>query len=226
MPEEFNLSKDVLDKAKTVDTSKSKKKSKTLRWVISGVLLVAIVGVFSFNIKNWFTPSNFNEDIPLSENISRWDALSWGAKGNFEGDNLDTKTGDWTLNTETGDFTSKEYDGCSMYFNRLTGDYGDFGNDKQDTEAYTKKFFEGKELSNSTAWVTLKGYDTRGIEVAKSKYIDEAGNYSMAYYRHSPLNKVVFFGVVRCADESTLEKIAPTDGDGSELADLGIWLKI
>ena len=226
MPEEFKLSQDVLDKAKSVDTTKSKKQRNHLRWIISGVLLVAIVGVFAVNLKTWFTPSDFNEDIPLSKTISRWDALSWGATGNFEKDNVGTKTGDWKLNTETGQFTNPKYEGCSMYFNTTSGDYGDFGNDLEDTNAYTEKFFDNKELSSTTAWVKLKGHDTRGIEVVKTKYIDDGGNYAMAYYRHSPLNKVVFFGVVRCADENTLEELAPSSGNGSELADLGIWLKI
>jgi hypothetical protein len=226
MPEEFKLSKEILEQAKQVDTSKDKKKKNNIRLAVSGVLLIAIVGVFLFNINNWFKPSDFNQAVPLSQNISRWDALNWGAKGNFTSDNLNTKTGNWALNTDTGNFTSEKFEGCSMYFNRTVGDYGDYSNDLEDTEAYTKKFFDGKELYSGTAWVHLKDHDTRGIEVAKAKFIDEAGNYAMAYYRHSPLNKVIFFGLVRCADEASLEKLAPVSGDGSELADLGIWLKI
>ena len=225
MSEDLSFSQELIEQAKSSDVEKSKKKRFLIRFIIAGGLTVVIVLAFLLNIGGWFTLTNFSKDVPLTQNISRWDSLAWGATGNFTTDNINTATGDWLLNTKTGEFTSQKYIGCTMYFNKTTGDYGTTGHDLEDTQSYTKTFFSDKELKTTTTWVPLTGFNTKGVQVLKTMWVDEANNTAISYYRHSPLNKTLVFGTIRCADANMLEKIAPWSNTENELTNVGVWLK-
>lgn len=224
MAEEYDLS-EALSKASSTSTEKKNKKATTIKVVVAGALGVAIVGAFVFGTQNWFAKNDFTKPIALSENITQWTSLSWDTENHFEGD-LTNKFGTWSFDDENGNFTNDELK-CSSLFTKLRGDYGDTKDDASSTEKYKARFAEGQEETSTTSkvFLPLKEYPEGGVEALKTYYTGSDGNYNVAYYRHSPENETIFLGVVTCETDESLQKVAPVEGDGSEIETLGFWLK-
>jgi hypothetical protein len=224
MAEEYDLSSALQNVSKTSVDEKNKRSTR-IKWGISGVLAIAVVGVFLGGTQNWFAKNNFDKPIALSENITRWTSISWGTENDFKGD-LENKFGTWKFNDQTGNFTNEEL-GCNLLFTKLRGDYGDFNNDALDTERYEKKIIEGQEKTALTSQVFLPVIDhpEGGVEVYKTYYKGADEKFNVSYYRHSPENETIFLGVATCDTEESLYEVSPKESTGSEIEELGFWLK-
>ena len=114
-----------------------------------------------------------------------------------------------------------------MYWNKTVGDTGTFQSDAEDTDRYTKQFFDGKESFNQGSMFPVKkdGEKVGEVELKQSYFIDEGNNYAVAFYRQSPAISLTIFGTVRCADESKLNELVPKDATGQEVYDkFDVWL--
>lgn len=227
MSEDLNLSKDFLENAKNQPAPNFKKKKVAIRWAITAVLAVVIIGAFIFAMTKWFAPTDFSERISLDKQISRWDNLSWGATGNFEKDNVDTKFGNWAFDDTNGIFTGEgDYASCSFYFNKLKNPEANQGSDRVETKNYINNVFKGTEiLDEDTVWVDFKKDNkvVTEVELTRTDFIDPEGKYTASYNRVSPMNGIILFGTVRCDTSELLEEVIPKDSD-TQLEDLGIWL--
>lgn len=224
MAEEFDLS-DVLGKVENTSIDEVQKKKAHKRWIIAGTLTVCIIAAFLYGNQNWFAKNDFSKPIPLSENITRWTSLSWGAQGDFKKSH-ETKFGEWTFDDSNGNFANKDL-GCAALFTKTRGDYGNFYSDAKDTANYTAKFTAGQEKTSKTkpVYISLEGYPKGGIEVLKTYYLGADNKFNATYYRHSPDNETVFLGIMTCDTKESLEKVSPYAANGSEIKDLGFWLK-
>lgn len=223
----FTISAETLKAAKNKkDTSKKKNR---VKWVVSSVLAVAVVGGFSYGMWEIFKPPvTIQGTYTLENNLPRKGVLQWGASGDFKADNVDTPTGTWTLNNQTGEFLNTQWEGCSMYWNKTVGDTGTFQSDREDTDRYTKQFFDGKESFNQgSLFPVKKGADKVGeVEMKQSWFRDDGNNYAVAFYRQSPANSLTLFGTVRCADEAKLNELVPRDATGEQLSTkFDVWLE-
>jgi hypothetical protein len=224
MAEEFDLS-DTLKKVENSSMDEVQKKKAHKRWFIAGSLAVCVIGAFLYGNQNWFAKNDFTEPIPLSENVTRWTSIAWGAEGDFK-ENHDTKFGEWTFDNSNGNFTNSEV-GCAVLFTKTRGDYGNYQSDAKDTANYTTKFIEGQEDTSKTkpVYLSIKGYPEGGIEVLKTYYTGADGKFNATYYRHSPDSETLFLGIITCDTAEALEEVAPYESNGSEIKDLGFWLE-
>jgi hypothetical protein len=225
MSEEVDLS-DAINKASTTKNDKKRKKSTIIKTVIAGALGVAVIGVFVGNTQNWFAKNDFSDKVPLSQNITRWTSLSWDNSNHFKGDITNT-TGKWTFDNNTGNFTNKTL-GCVALFTKVNGDDGNgpSDSDAKSTAQYTKRFIKGQSGTvTKDVYLPLKEYPNGGIQALKSYYKGSDDKYNVAYYRHSPENATIFLGILSCDTAASLQKVSPADGNGSEIKDLGFWLK-
>lgn len=231
MSDDHHLSKDLLQQAKQNATRPSKKKTRMglILGVVGGLLGVTALTLGGIAVYNATVVPNFEGDWALTQNVPENVHLVWDATGDFKGDIEKTPTGDWALNLENGALTNPEYPGCQMMFTQLGGDTGEYGNDKEDTARYRSEFFNNEETSNSTAWVTIKdtkGKETGRLQMERSEFMDEENNYSVAYYRNTPLNASVLLGFIRCEDETTLKTLIDLESKNiNDLDQFNIWLK-
>lgn len=223
MPKEYDLS-DVL--ANTASTPAKKKRKGNLKWFITAGLAVVIIIAFLIGVNVFYAKNNFDNKIPLTENISRWNSLAWDNENHFTGD-ISNSTGDWAFDKKNGVFTN-DANGCQALFTQIGGDYGSYSNDLKDSQNYQKKFIKGQEKTSVTSkvYVSLAGHPNGGIQMLKTYYRGSNDTYNVTYYRHSPANETVVFGVVSCKTEEALNKLMPIKGDGSEVKTLGFWLKV
>lgn len=226
MSDDSRISAETLSAAKNQPT---KNKNKTIKWAVTGVLLTIVLGLFGYGMFTIFRPpSPVTGTFSLNQNLPPKAILNWGATGNFEEDNTDTPTGTWKFDNTNGNFANTgDWAGCNMYWNRLVGDTGDTGTDLGDTNRYTEVFFGGQSEDQGQVYFPVKdGEEVVGsVELQRTAYVDEAGQYSVGFYRHSPDSALLMFGTVRCADEVDIEKLVPADATGDEISDLfGVWL--
>lgn len=224
MSEEFDLTA-ALEKANTLKDEANPKKQNRAGIIFAATLGLVIVGGFVWATTSWFAENDFSHPISLTEDIKKWTSLEWSAEGDFK-KNHHNVFGEWDFNNKTGNFVNTEL-GCSALFTTVVGDYGDFGNDLEDTKRYERKFIEGQEetAKTQTVVIPLENYSNGGIEAYKTYYINGDSKPSVAYYRHSPASETIFLGIISCETEETLEKVSPFKGNGSELETLGFKLK-
>lgn len=226
MSDDLQISAETLAAARTQPKKNNKK---TVKWVVTGVLLTLVLGLFGYGMFTIFRPpSSVIGTYPLTQNLPPKSILYWGATGEFEKDNVDTPTGTWELNTETGNFTNTDkWETCNMYWNRLGGDSGNSDNDNQGTDSYTDTLFEGGQEDQGTVFFPVKkGTENVGsVEMKRSSYVDNGGQFSVAFYRHIPGSGLLMFGTVRCAEEQDIKELVPADATGDEISKLfDVWL--
>lgn len=225
---DLTISADVLRNARELNPKNSKKK--IIRWVVTLGLGGIIFVLFGYAMWNVFKPlSSVQGTYYLNNTVPSKSIIDWGAGGDFKADNLNTPTGDWILNTETGQFDSVEWPGCSMYWNKLYGDTGVFQSDESDTDRYTEEFFSGKETSLGSVMFPVRnnsGEQVGEIEMKKAYFRDDGDNYALAFYRRFPANALTMFAVVRCGSEDSLSKLVPVDSLGEEISRLfDVWIQ-
>lgn len=210
-----------MSETKTVNHHTKRKKKQQQKRIIITILSVVTVSAFIFGIYNWFKPTDFNQDVPLTTTVSRVDVLKWVATGNFEGPNLNTPTGDWELNLETGEYTNPEYPNCTTSWVRLGGDTGIFGNDLDDTNRYLPEFTDGAETTNSpTGWASIHNHTGKFELIAP--VLQSGGAWTQLYFRQLPLTGVGLIGKVVCSTEQELTSLTQVNGKLRLTDDYGI----
>lgn len=223
MPEDYDLS-DVIKKAQTSQVNKKGKRKAKLKWIISGVLALCVIGTFLYGTQTWFAKNNFSNPVSLTTNITRWTSLSWDTAGHFK-TNLHDKFGTWVFDNHNGNYTNTTL-GCEILFTKVRGDYGNYKTDLKNSLNYAKKFTTNQpDAKTKKAYISIEGYPQGGIQVLKTYYRGSNKNYNAAYYRHSPKNETIFLGIISCKTSAARDKVTPWSGNGQEVKTLGFWLK-
>lgn len=212
----------VLEEAgKSSVSSRQKARSKKYAWIatIAGIIIVAFAGYLIFAFA---TKTSFEEDIPLTENISRWTPLGWESDGiNDEGQGVSFSANgvEWTPSDKGKYFEgSIGEDTCSLTFTRIGNGLG--VSDLKSTEMYTEEFQRENKFSGlSETWLeTTVGVN---VEFMRASYSNASGDNLLAYYRGSPENSGFVMLILSCGAEESLEKILPDNG-GSEVSEIAL----
>lgn len=227
MAEEYDLSEAIKQVPEASYKDKNRKRRKK-QLIVAGVSTIAIVGLFTVGLNNWFAKNDFNSAIALSENVTRWSNFTWS----YGGDNtlIKTEFGNWERSEVGAPFLNDE-SSCILRLITAGTIVENIVSDAADSANYTSIF--GNESTDVTApenktkkaWIPLDGYPDGSIEVLKTSYTTNEGNPAVSYYRSMFKTEQAFTTVVSCDTQEELDKVAPYDGNGDELTKLGLSIK-
>lgn len=213
----------ILEEAEKHSTSdRQNQRFKKHMWVtlITGSIILAFAGylIFAFASK-----TDFNKDVPLSENISRWTPLNWETDGisDEKGKAFTANGVKWTPAEEGQFFTSEVGDSsCTLKFAKLGNGLG--STDQESTDKYTQEFMKESVSSfeSSNVWLETTVGESK-VEVVKSSYENAEGSFSYSYYRGTPENNGFIMLIASCDDSEALKEILPDQG-GSEVAEIAL----
>lgn len=227
MAEEYDLSEAINQPAGESYKDKNNKRRKK-QLIVAGVSTVAILGLFSGGLNNWFAKNDFNSAIALSENVTRWSGFTWS----YGGDNtrIQNEFGNWDR-TEMGAPFLNDESTCILRVLTSGAITGALVSDQADSENYSSIFedqaadTESPAVRTKNAWISIDGHPDGSIEVLKTSYTTTEGNPAVSYYRSMVKTEQVFTAVVSCDTQEELDKVAPYDNNGEELAKLGLSIK-
>lgn len=196
---------------------KQKKKNKIT--LISSIILVVLIlsGIGVWLVLNPIptaTPSasDFNDDVPLSENL-KVAGVDWNV---VSADFKDTPTGEWVLDDSTGQLTNEQYPGCFMFWSKVASGVDDGTSDADNTESFINGL--NGEVGEPV-YVDVEGEKGK-VEFANSRLIDETGGYTLSYARYVAGEGLILFGKFTCETSEELDKVV----DGRSVSDFGVAL--
>lgn len=217
----YNLN-DAASRASGVNVTAKTKKQKTVKTFVVFVC-IAITAIFvGFTLTAFLTKTDFNKDVPLDEDISRWTPLNWvTSEGHINPDTvLTSDVGEWTASKEASSFTNKET-GCTLLLSSVTGDTGVGGGDRKNTDTYRTNIGNtvGTLENVKDVWVQVDG--GARVEMTQANYKNGLDKFGQVIYRHSPANAKIMLAVFSCDSEEQLAEV--TEGDA--LGNLGVMVK-
>lgn len=206
-PEEY----DILQLAQTVKPKKQIGKLTKIVTIVVGSGLM--VGLFSYGLTQWFKPTDFTNEVALTEDVSRFSPLSWVTP---EGE-LENAYGSWVRTDDSRPYVNDSF-GCSILLADLPGASAEAGSDLGDTNLYSEIFNQPENGDVSTVKDMIPVNTGGAIEVLRTQYFnaDENKQY-VTFYRNTIKNETVYLAIVECENEDNYETIMDSDSIPEDL---------